>query len=79
MALEEACTSLASSIQKWGKKFTRETNAEMVDLITNIHEIEGNDYSGVSVEKGITYGEEERQRLDVSEAMFSIKVGTRFG
>ncbi|KAH7408003.1 Alpha/Beta hydrolase protein [Cadophora sp. MPI-SDFR-AT-0126] len=62
----EARTALASSIQKWGKKFNSQTNAEMVDLITKIHELEGKDYSGVGVEKGIRYGgDDERQRLDI--------------
>lgn len=62
----EARNLLEASILKWGKKFGRETNAEMVDLITKIHEEEGKDYTGVKVQKGIKYGEDERQRLDVS-------------
>ncbi|PVH81825.1 alpha/beta-hydrolase, partial [Cadophora sp. DSE1049] len=62
---ESARAALASSIQKWGKKFNGETNSEMVELITKIHEIEGKDYSSVKVERGIKYGEDERQRLDV--------------
>ncbi|KAG4442118.1 hypothetical protein IFR05_002404 [Cadophora sp. M221] len=61
----ETRTLLEASILKWGKKFGRETNTEMVDLITRIHEEEKKDYSSVKVEKGIKYGENERQRLDV--------------
>ncbi|KAH9213927.1 Alpha/Beta hydrolase protein, partial [Leptodontidium sp. 2 PMI_412] len=61
----EARTLLEASILKWGKKFGRETNAEMVDLITKIHEEEKKDYTGVKVQKAIKYGEDERQRLDV--------------
>ncbi|KAH7356392.1 Alpha/Beta hydrolase protein [Rhexocercosporidium sp. MPI-PUGE-AT-0058] len=61
----ESRTLLAASIQKWGKKFNRETNAEMVGLITKIHEDEKRNYEGVKVEKGIKYGADERQRLDI--------------
>ena len=39
----------------------------MIELISKVHELEGSDYSNVKVEKGIKYGEDERQRLDVSE------------
>jgi len=65
--LENARTALTTSIQKWEKKFNGETNTEMIDLISKVHELEGSDYSNVKVKKGIKYGEDERQRLDVSE------------
>ena len=37
----------------------------MVNLISKLHELERSDYSNVAVEKGIKYGADERQRLDV--------------
>ena len=61
--------AVKAAIQKWGRTFTGETNGEMLDLITKLHESEGEkDFEGVvGVERGARYGGvDERQRLDVS-------------
>ncbi|RDW91802.1 hypothetical protein BP5796_01196 [Coleophoma crateriformis] len=59
--------ALAAAIQKWKSTFAgATTNTEMIDLATAVHLAENKDFSStVKVEKGLKYGSDPRQRLDV--------------
>lgn len=60
--------ALAAAIQKWKSTFAgAQTNTEMTELATAVHIAENKDFSStVKVEKGLKYGNDQRQRLDVS-------------
>lgn len=58
--------AMQAAIEKWGKRFEGAvTNNEMMDLATKLHEAEERDYSEVAVKKGLQYGTDKRQRMNV--------------
>lgn len=61
--------ALQASIQKWGRIFNKSTDDEMIALATAVHKTENKDFSAVKVEKGLKYGNDEKQRLNVSVAL----------